>query len=71
MGGPVDEPVQSCTIITTEANKLLHPLHERMPVILSRTGYQQWLDPQAKVPALQALPNPAARADLEHIALPV
>ena len=42
--GPVDEPIQSCTIITTQANQLLRPLHDRMPVILNRADYAQWLD---------------------------
>jgi putative SOS response-associated peptidase YedK len=39
-----NEPVQSCTIITTEANELVRPLHERMPVILPPDAYQPWLD---------------------------
>ena len=63
--GPVDEPIQSCTIITTGANKLLRPLHERMPVILNRTDYDQWLDPQAKPAALQALLQPLPEDALE------
>ncbi|HKJ45178.1 MAG TPA: SOS response-associated peptidase [Balneolales bacterium] len=37
--------VYSYTIITTEANALLQPLHDRMPVILERKNYDQWLDP--------------------------
>jgi|GEM_PF-5219887 len=32
--GPVYEEVCTCTIITTEANDLLTPLHDRMPVII-------------------------------------
>ncbi len=41
--GP-DGPVASCTIVTTDANDLLRPLHDRMPVILAETGAQLWLD---------------------------
>ena len=37
--------VLSCSIITTAANSLLEPIHERMPVILSRDLYQEWMDP--------------------------
>jgi putative SOS response-associated peptidase YedK len=33
------------SIITTQANPLLEPLHERMPVILEPHQYQNWLDP--------------------------
>ena len=39
------EEVLSCCIITTEANELMKPLHHRMPVILSRDAYSQWLGP--------------------------
>lgn len=37
-------PIPSCTIITTDANELLEPLHDRMPVILEGEGAQGWLD---------------------------
>ena len=43
--GPQDETLESMTIVTTEANDLLRPLHERMPVILSPEHYALWLDP--------------------------
>lgn len=44
---PEDESNQiwSYTIITTQANELLKPLHERMPVILTEENYDKWLDP--------------------------
>src|SRR5262249_35002838 len=34
----------TCTILTTSANSLLAPLHDRMPVILDRENYAKWLD---------------------------
>lgn len=37
--------IYSCTILTTEANDLLKPLHPRMPVILLARDYDRWLDP--------------------------
>ena len=40
------EPVTSCTIITTDANELVAPIHERMPVIIPKRQYQSWLDPE-------------------------
>lgn len=40
--GP-DGPVPSCTIVTTDANELLDPLHDRMPVILDDESGQMWL----------------------------
>jgi putative SOS response-associated peptidase YedK len=35
----------SFTIITTEANALLRPIHDRMPVIVDDSAASQWLDP--------------------------
>ncbi len=42
------EQIETCTIITTEANKVLEPIHERMPVILKPKDYEQWLDAKEK-----------------------
>jgi len=39
---------ETCTIITTEANDVLKPVHDRMPVILKSENYVQWLDPKEK-----------------------
>lgn len=41
-------PLESCTIITTEANSLASQIHNRMPVILSPNDYHLWLDPLIK-----------------------
>jgi len=37
-------PVESFTIMTTEPNQLVRPIHNRMPVILRREDEEQWLD---------------------------
>jgi len=42
--------IRTCTIITTEPNELMSTLHNRMPVILDRTDYDQWLDPTPQTP---------------------
>ena len=41
---PGGERIQSCTIVTTTANELLAPIHDRMPVILPRELEGLWLD---------------------------
>ncbi len=41
----VGPPVESCTIITTDANEFLQPVHHRMPVVLPPETYDLWLDP--------------------------
>ena len=53
------EPIESCTILTTEANELMRPIHERMPVILDSKNYEQWLDPETKkIELLQSFLQP-------------
>jgi putative SOS response-associated peptidase YedK len=37
--------ISSCTIVTTEANELMRPIHDRMPAILDPKDYVEWLDP--------------------------
>jgi putative SOS response-associated peptidase YedK len=39
------QPIRSCTIITTAANKTMAPIHHRMPVVLPRDAWDQWLHP--------------------------
>jgi putative SOS response-associated peptidase YedK len=41
--------IESCTILTTEANEVLKPVHDRMPVILHPETYDQWLDDDLRV----------------------
>lgn len=41
--GP-EGPIQSCSILTTAANKILESIHPRMPVILPDVDFDQWLD---------------------------
>ncbi|MEH2407330.1 SOS response-associated peptidase [Nostoc sp.] len=58
-GTPVNEEIISCTILTTAANELLQPIHERMPVILEPEDYDLWLDSQVQTPqTLQQLLHP-------------
>jgi len=39
------EEIYSCTIITTDANEVVKPIHNRMPVIMAPDYYEQWLNP--------------------------
>ena len=41
-----NEVLYSCTLITTAANALMSAIHERMPVVLSRHHYHDWLAKQ-------------------------
>ncbi len=54
-----DEPeVRTCTILTTEPNELLAPVHNRMPVILHPDSYDTWLTPDAGEDTLTELFEP-------------
>ncbi len=53
------EPLESFTIITTEANGKLAPLHARMPVILDPADFERWLSPDLAANDAQALLRPA------------
>ena len=37
------EPVMSCTMIVTDANALLRPIHDRMPVLVEPADFEVWL----------------------------
>jgi len=43
--GPDAPWLHSCTVITTAANAAVAPVHDRMPAILERDQWQEWLDP--------------------------
>ena len=38
-------PLETFTILTTDPNQLMEPIHNRMPVILEPKDYDRWLDP--------------------------
>jgi putative SOS response-associated peptidase YedK len=40
------EPIESFTIITTDANDITAGIHDRMPAILPEEAHAQWLDPE-------------------------
>jgi putative SOS response-associated peptidase YedK len=45
-----DVPLETFTILTTDANDLVRPLHDRMPCILDPRDYEQWIDPNLQKP---------------------
>ena len=55
------EQIFSCTILTTQPNSLMAPIHNRMPVILGPEAYDAWLDPSFYNPGmLESLLRPYA-----------
>jgi putative SOS response-associated peptidase YedK len=75
---PEDQPglasadgwLRSCVIITTTANTLLAPIHDRMPVVLPEPAWRSWLDPdEHDVDKLLGLLVPAPDADFDVYAV--
>lgn len=62
---PEGAPLETYTIITTEPNDRMAPIHHRMPVILAPTSYDQWLDPRfQQIDSLQAMLRPYPSEEL-------
>ena len=59
--------IKTCAIITTTANKLLAPIHDRMPVILRDEGLDSWLRSNAKPSELIELLRPFADSEMEGL----
>ena len=61
-----DEWLRTCTIITGDPNKIVRPIHDRMPVVLPREHWDEWLDPtNDDVEALRKLLVPAPDGAVE------
>jgi putative SOS response-associated peptidase YedK len=43
---PEKKSIHTCTIITTEPNELMKPIHDRMPVIVGKEFEDFWIDPE-------------------------
>ncbi len=54
-----------CTILTTTANEVMQPIHERMPVILGPSAEEQWLDPRAPTDVPRSLLVPYSGEGME------
>jgi putative SOS response-associated peptidase YedK len=67
---PEGQPVNTCTIITTEPNDLIQPIHNRMPVIVSKEKESLWIDPavQDQIP-LSSILQPYPSAEMEAVSL--
>ncbi len=55
---PDGERISSCAIITTAANEMIRPIHNRMPVVLTRDDESSWLDRDADHRALKSVLEP-------------
>jgi putative SOS response-associated peptidase YedK len=66
---PDRQLVNTCTIITTQPNELIKPIHDRMPVIVPADQHVIWMDPENQnQKALLSLlqPCPAKWMDMQE-----
>jgi putative SOS response-associated peptidase YedK len=57
---PEGELLRSCVIVSTNANRTLEPIHDRMPVLVEERDWATWLDPgTSDFEALKGLLVPA------------
>jgi len=62
------EVIESCTILTTSANRAVGRIHDRMPVILEPNDYGLWLDHKVqRIEELSDLFSPAAENILDIV----
>ena len=63
---PEGEQLYTSTIMTTDANELITPIHERMPVITPADKYDVWLDPTVQDgSALEGVLRPYPSGEME------
>ncbi len=53
------EPVETCTILTTTPNKTMEAIHNRMPVLLAPSVWDDWLAPDSDPDHISSLMVPA------------
>jgi putative SOS response-associated peptidase YedK len=64
--------IRSCVIITTDANDVVRPVHDRMPVVLAEDAWDEWLDgDNHDTGKLQRLLVPAPPGELDAWAVPL
>ena len=66
--GP-EGPLETFTIITTDASSSIVHIHERMPVMLAGDDHATWLDPRAGVDELKGLLRPFPPERLKALAV--
>jgi len=58
--------VMQCCVVTTEANKLMQPIHNRMPVVISADAMSDWLNSEDRQ-VVDQLMQPAPDAVLKSV----
>jgi putative SOS response-associated peptidase YedK len=67
---PEGQSIHTCTIITTEPNDVIQPIHNRMPVIVPREKETSWIDPAVQDhTSISAVLRPYPSSEMEAFPL--
>ena len=64
---PNGSEIDTCAILTTSANATMSAVHDRMPVIIPRAKFEDWLSPDATVKEIENLMRPLDDDALELV----
>ena len=62
--GKAEEPLYTCTIITTDASPPIQDIHHRMPVILIPEAFEDWIKADTPADALKEIISTHTHKDL-------
>jgi putative SOS response-associated peptidase YedK len=62
--GKAEEPLYTCTIITTEAGSVMKDIHHRMPVILKPEAFEEWIKAGPPLETLKKIISTHTHKDL-------
>jgi putative SOS response-associated peptidase YedK len=68
---PTGEKLETCVIVTTDANAQLAQIHDRMPLLVPRDAFALWLDPQSSAADVTELAARAPALDSHPVGLAV
>ena len=60
--GKQGDVIESVAILTTSANELMQPIHDRMPVVLEEEHVVEWIAPETKLEKALAMLKPCSSA---------
>ena len=68
---PTGEKLETCVIVTTDANAELVQIHERMPLLIPRDAQALWLDPRSSIEDALSLAQRPPALEVQPVGLRV
>jgi putative SOS response-associated peptidase YedK len=66
---PDGRAIETCALLTTEANAVVRPVHDRMPVLVGPADFDRWLTPDTTPTEMLTLLRPAPDDALTALAV--